>query len=78
MGMHPYQWGIVMILSLVLGLITPPVGLALFAVAEVAKVSIKDILKSLWPFLLLDLGVIVLVATVPPITLFLPRVFGLL
>lgn len=78
MGMHPYQWGIVMILSLVLGLITPPVGLALFAVAEVAKVSIKDILKSLWPFLLLDLGVIALVATVPSVTLFLPRLFGLL
>jgi len=78
MGMHPFQWGIVMILSLVLGLITPPVGLALFAVAEVAKVSIKDILKSLWPFLLLDLGVITLVATVPAVTLFLPGLFGLL
>jgi len=78
MGMHPFQWGITMILSLVLGLITPPVGLALFAVAEVAKVSIKDILKSLWPFLLLDLGVITLVATVPAVTLFLPGLFGLL
>jgi len=78
MGMHPFQWGIVMILSLVLGLITPPVGLALFAVAEVAKVSIKDILKSLWPFLLLDLGVITLVATVPAVTLYLPGLFGLL
>ena len=78
MGMHPYQWGIVMILSLVLGLITPPVGLALFAVAEVAQVSIKDVLKSIWPFLLLDLGVITLVATVPAVTLFLPGLFGLL
>jgi tripartite ATP-independent transporter DctM subunit len=78
MGMHPYQWGIVMILSLVLGLITPPVGLALFAVSEVAQVSIKDILKSLWPFLALDLGVITLVATVPAVTLYLPGLFGLL
>jgi TRAP-type C4-dicarboxylate transport system permease large subunit len=78
MGMHPFQWGIVMILSLVLGLITPPVGLALFAVAEVAQVSIKDVLKSIWPFLLLDLGVIALVATVPAVTLFLPGIFGLL
>jgi tripartite ATP-independent transporter DctM subunit len=78
MGMHPFQWGIVMILALVLGLITPPVGLALFAVSEVAKVSIKDVLKSLWPFLLLDLGVIALVATVPAVTLFLPGLFGLL
>ena len=76
--MHPYQWGIVMILSLVPGLITPPVGLALFTVSEVAQVPIKDVLKSLWPFLLLDLGVIALVATVPAVTLFLPRLFGLL
>lgn len=76
-GMHPYQWAITMILSLVLGLITPPVGLVLYAVAEVGKVSIKDVLRPLWPFLLLDLGVITLVATVPSVTLFLPRLFGL-
>ncbi len=63
--MHPYLWGIVMILSLVPGRITPPVGLALFTVSEVAQVSIKDVLKSLGPFLLLDLGVLALVATVP-------------
>jgi len=78
LGMHPFQWGITMILALVLGLITPPVGLVLFAVSEVGQVSIKDVLKSLWPFLLLDLGVITLVATVPGVTLYLPKVFGLL
>jgi TRAP-type C4-dicarboxylate transport system permease large subunit len=76
--MHPFQWAITMILSLVLGLITPPVGLVLFAVSEVGQVSIKDVLKSLWPFLALDLGVITLVATVPSVTLYLPKVFGLL
>jgi tripartite ATP-independent transporter DctM subunit len=78
LGMHPFQWAITMILSLVLGLITPPVGLVLFAVSEVGQVSIKDVLKSLWPFLALDLGVITLVATVPSVTLYLPKVFGLL
>jgi TRAP-type C4-dicarboxylate transport system permease large subunit len=36
------------------------------------------VLKSLWPFLVLDLGVIILVATVPSVTLYLPKVFGLL
>jgi len=78
LGLHPYQWAITMILALVLGLITPPVGLVLFAVSEVGQVSIKDVLKSLWPFLVLDLGVITLVATVPSVTLYLPKVFGLL
>lgn len=76
LGMHPFQWGITMVLTLTLGLITPPVGICLFAVAEVANTSIKGVLKSLWPFLLLDLGVISAVATIPSLTLFLPTLFG--
>jgi len=78
LGIHPFQWGITMVLALTLGLVTPPVGICLFAVAEVAKTSIKGILKSIWPFLLLDIGVIALVATVPSVTLFLPRLLGFL
>lgn len=77
-GIHPFQWAITMVLALTLGLVTPPVGICLFAVAEVAKTSIKGILKSIWPFLLLDIGVIALVATVPSVTLFLPRLLGFL
>ena len=78
LGVHPFQWAITMVLTLTLGLVTPPVGLCLFAVAEVAGTSIKGILKSLWPFLLLDLVVIFLVATFPSLTLFLPKLFGLI
>lgn len=78
LGIHPFQWAITMVLALTLGLVTPPVGICLFAVAEVAKTSIKGILKSIWPFLLLDIGVIALVATVPSVTLFLPRLLGFL
>lgn len=77
-GIHPFQWAITMVLALTLGLVTPPVGICLFAVAEVAKTSVKGILKSIWPFLLLDIGVIALVATVPSVTLFLPRLLGFL
>jgi tripartite ATP-independent transporter DctM subunit len=78
LGVHPFQWAITMVLTLTLGLVTPPVGLCLFAVAEVARTSIKGILKSLWPFLLLDLVVIFLVAVFPSLTLFLPKLFGLI
>jgi len=78
LGIHPFQWGIAMVLALTLGLITPPVGLCLYAVAEVARTSIKGIVKSLIPFLLLDLVVISLVVTVPSLTLFLPKLFGFL
>lgn len=77
-GIHPFQWAITMVLALTLGLVTPPVGICLFAVAEVAKTSVKGILKSIWPFLLLDIGVIALVATVPSVTLFLPHLLGFL
>ncbi len=77
LGVHPFQWAITMVLALTLGLVTPPVGLCLFAVAEVAGTPIKGILKSIWPFLLLDLVVIALVVTFPSLTLFLPKLFGL-
>lgn len=78
MGMHPFQWAITMILSLTLGLITPPVGICLFATCEVANVKMKDVLKEIWPFLLLDLVVILLVASFPALTLSIPAYFGLI
>lgn len=78
LGIHPYQWALTMILSLTLGLITPPVGICLFATCEVAEVSMKDVLKEIWPFLMLDIVVIFLVTIFPFLTLALPKLFGLI
>lgn len=72
-GMDPVQFGVMMVLNLVLGLITPPVGVCLFVASQIGKVSIGKTTKELMPFLGVGLIVLLLVAYVPQITLFLPN-----
>jgi tripartite ATP-independent transporter DctM subunit len=74
-GMDPVQFGVMMVLNLVLGLITPPVGVCLFVASQIGKVSIGKTTKELIPFLGVGLIVLALVAYVPQITLFLPSLF---
>jgi tripartite ATP-independent transporter DctM subunit len=76
MGVEPIHLGIVMVLNLMIGLITPPVGLCLFAVADVAGISPLRLLRALIPFFLPLLAALLLVTLVPEISLFLPRAFG--
>lgn len=74
-GMDPVQFGVMMVLNLVIGLITPPVGVCLFVASQIGKVSIGKTTKELIPFLGVSLVVLLLVAYVPQITLFLPSLF---
>lgn len=61
----PYQFGVVMCLNLVLGLLTPPVGVGLYIASSVSNVSPWRILKSLWPFLLAVAVILVLLSRFP-------------
>ncbi|MCC4722894.1 MULTISPECIES: TRAP transporter large permease [Salinicoccus] len=74
-GMDPIQFGIVMVLGLVIGLSTPPVGVCLFVAASIGKVGILTVSKELLPFLFVSIIVLLLVAFIPSITLFLPNLF---
>ncbi|MDV2886429.1 TRAP transporter large permease [Alkalihalophilus pseudofirmus] len=74
-GMDPVHFGIVMVLALIIGLTTPPVGVCLFVASSIGKVSIWDTTKALVPFLFVSLVVLLLVAFIPEITLFLPSLF---
>jgi TRAP-type C4-dicarboxylate transport system permease large subunit len=56
---------------------TPPVGACLFVLASVTKEKIENITKSLWPFLLAEVVVLILVAYWEGLTLFVPRLLGL-
>lgn len=71
-GMDPVQFGVMMVLNLVIGLITPPVGVCLFVASQIGKVSIGKTTKELLPFLGVSLIILLLVAFVPQVTLFLP------
>lgn len=64
----PYQFGVVMCLNLVLGLLTPPVGVGLYIASSMGQVSPGRILKSLWPFLVAVAIILVLLSRFPGIS----------
>lgn len=76
-GLHPVQLGIMLILNCILGLITPPVGNVLFAVAAIARIGIGELGWALAPYVASGFLLLLLIGFVPAVTLFLPRWFGL-
>jgi len=75
LGMDPVQFGVVLILNLGIGLITPPVGPVLFVACAVGKVSMWEATKTSLPFYLAGVAVLLLVTYVPALSLWLPRLF---
>jgi len=75
LGMDPVQFGIVLILNLGIGLITPPVGPVLFVACAVGKISMWEATKTSLPFYLAGVVVLLLVTYVPELSLWLPRMF---
>lgn len=74
-GIDPVQFGVIMLLNCGMGLITPPVGSVLFVGSAIAKIPITASLKSIWPFWLTCLFVLMLVTFIPAMSLWLPGVF---
>ncbi|MDN5302121.1 MAG: hypothetical protein PWQ60_1635 [Thermoanaerobacteraceae bacterium] len=76
-GINPIHLGVVMILNLMIGLLTPPIGMCLYAVARVAKLSFDKMVKAVAPFYIPLIVTLILVTVFPQITLFLPNlIFG--
>lgn len=78
LGIDPIHFGIVVIMNLVIGLITPPLGEVLFIVAPIAGVSLESVSKAVLPFLFVEIGVLLLVTYIPPLSLWIPRMLGYL
>jgi C4-dicarboxylate transporter, DctM subunit len=72
-GVDPVHFGVMMTLNLMMGLLTPPVGMVLYAMSSIAKVSITDLLRELWPFMLSIFAVLMLITFVPQLVTWLPR-----
>ena len=75
-GVHPVHFAVVMLVVLNVGLITPPLGVALFAAVGVGKVGFEDVVSELWPFLVVDLLAILLLTFIPELSLIVPRALG--
>ena len=75
-GINPIHFGMVMVLNLAIGMITPPVGCNLFVAAGLAKLDFMKIVKAVVPFLIVMIIGLVFVTYIPNITLLLPKLLG--
>ncbi len=76
LGVDPLQIGVIICVNLVIGLATPPFGITLFVTSPMAGVSVEDSFKGGWPMIVASIGVLILLTYFPPLTLWLPRMFG--
>ncbi|NQY09565.1 MAG: TRAP transporter large permease [Flavobacteriales bacterium] len=76
LGMDPVHFGIVLVMNLCVGLITPPVGSVLFVACSVSNVKIEKVIKPLLPMFIAMIVALLLVTFIPAISLWLPRTFG--
>ncbi|WP_332695569.1 TRAP transporter large permease [Halalkalibacter lacteus] len=74
-GMDPVHYGIMMMICMAIGLVTPPVGGALFIGSAIAKIPMENVVKTLLPFYISMIVILLLVAFIPQITLFIPNLF---
>jgi tripartite ATP-independent transporter DctM subunit len=72
LGVDPVHFGVILILKGGIGLITPPIGSVLFVGTAIGKISVQDALKTIWPFYLAAVFVLLLVVYIPALSLWLP------
>lgn len=72
LGVDPVHFGVIMVLNLVIGLVTPPVGASLFVVSSIGRVPLVDLSRALVPFIAASLAILLLVTYWPALSLWLP------
>ncbi|MBL0423089.1 TRAP transporter large permease [Ramlibacter sp. AW1] len=76
LGIDPVHFGVIAVLNIMIGLVTPPYGLLLFMMMKVANVPMAALLRETWPFLAVMAGALALVVAWPDFVLLLPRLAG--
>jgi len=76
LGIHPIQLGLIIVLNLMIGLLTPPVGFVLFVLSSATKIQVNKITSMVLPWLIPLIITLLLVTYIPNIVLFLPKMFG--
>jgi len=76
LGIDPVHFGVVAVVNIMIGLITPPYGLLLFMMVKIAEVPLKDIVRDIVPFLAVMIGALAMITLIPDLVLFLPRLLG--
>jgi len=76
LGIDPVHFGVVAVLNIMIGLVTPPYGLLLFMMTKIANVSLLALVREVMPFLVVMIGALVVITLWPDFVLFLPRLAG--
>jgi TRAP-type C4-dicarboxylate transport system permease large subunit len=76
LGIDPVHFGIIMMLNLGVGLVTPPVGSVLFVGSAIGGIPVEQAVKTIWPFYGALIAALMLVSYVPELSLALPRWLG--
>jgi C4-dicarboxylate transporter DctM subunit len=76
LGVDPVHFGVVTVLNIMIGLVTPPFGLLLFLMGRIAEVPLKDLVREVMPFLGVMIGALAAVTLLPDLVLSLPRLLG--
>ena len=76
LGIDPVHFGVMAIVNIMLGLVTPPYGLLLFMMGKIADVPLRELVREVMPFLYVMIGALALITLVPDFVLFLPRLLG--
>ncbi len=74
LGVDPVHFGMIMLLNLGIGLLTPPVGAVLFVGCAIGKVKLEDVMRGIWPFYGVLVAVLMLVTFIPALSLWLPSI----
>ena len=77
LGVDPLHFAIIMVVTLNLGLMTPPLGACLFVVCGITDLSIEQVSKEIFPFILMEIVVLFLITFLPAISMSVPKLFGL-
>jgi tripartite ATP-independent transporter DctM subunit len=76
LGIDPVHFGVVVVVNIMIGLVTPPYGLLIFLMVKIADVPLADLVKEIMPYLAVMIGALALITFVPDLVLALPRVMG--
>lgn len=75
-GVNPIHFGVLVVTNLMIGMLTPPFGMAIYTTQSVGKCKMGNLIRQLIPFIAVDFVILVLLTVFPSLSLFLPRLFG--
>jgi len=76
LGIDPLFYGFIISITLIVGMITPPMGVCLFVICSIGKISMKDLIQKIFPFIVIIFISLIMMSMSPDLILWLPRVLG--